>query len=90
MGTRTVNQRLGWKEALNHEIVGHRASALARKVHAPRSAFDEAQASIRAARFGKYLTRLGRIRLLRDGINRLHKEGLKNRDVRHKLWITEK
>ena len=74
MGTRTVNQRLGWKEALNHEIVGHRASALARKVHAPRSAFDEAQASIRAARFGEDLTRLERIRLLRDGINRLHKK----------------
>lgn len=90
VGTATVNQRLGWKEAINHEVVGHRASQLAGKAHPPQSALDEAQASIRAARFGKGLTRLERTRLLRDGINRLRKEGLKIRDVRDKLWITEK
>ena len=90
LGTATANQRMGWKAALSHEITGHRASGLAGKAHLPGSAMDEAQASIRAARFGEDLTRLERIRLLRDGINRLHKEGLKIRDVRHKLWITEK
>ena len=90
LGTATANQRLGWKAALSHEIVGHRASALAGKAHSPGSALDEAQASIRAARFGEDMTRLERIQLLRDGINRLHNEGLKIRDVRQKLWITEK
>ena len=89
VGTATVNQRFGWKAAMNHEIVGHRAANLAGKAQVPGSALDEAQASIRAARFGKDLTRLERIRLLRDGVNRLHRDGLKIRDVRDRLWITE-
>ena len=78
-----------FKAAMSHEIEGHRAAGLAGKSHAPASALDEAQASIRAARYGKGLTQKDRIQLLRDAISRLHKEGIKIRDVRDLLWIKE-
>jgi len=88
-GTLQANQRLSWKAAVSHEIDGHRAAGLTGKSHAPGSALDEAQASIRAARYGKGLSQKERIQLLRDAISRLHKEGIKIRDVRDLLWIKE-
>lgn len=89
VGTLQANQRLSWKAAMSHEVKGHRAAGIAGKSHPPGSALDEAQASIRAARYGKDLTRQERIQLLRDAISRLHKEGLKIRDVRELLWIKD-
>mgnify|MGYP003587624346 FL=1 len=48
---------------------------------------EEAQASIRAARFGKGLTQAERYTLLRDGVSRLAAQGIKIRDVKELLWI---
>lgn len=53
-------------------------------------ALDEAQASIRAARFAPDLTQLERIMLLRDGITRLKNEGIKIREVKDILFIHER
>ncbi|AYB46231.1 hypothetical protein D5F53_24340 [Paenibacillus lautus] len=53
-------------------------------------ALDEAQASIRAARFAPELTSTERITLLRDAVTRLHHGGLKWRDVKDKLYIDER
>ena len=52
-------------------------------------ALEEAQASIRAARFAPNLTPLERYILLRDAINRLKKVGIKTREVKHLLFIDE-
>lgn len=49
-GTLTANSRIGIKGTLAHEIVGHREAALAGRTQAVHS-LEEAQASIRAARF---------------------------------------
>ena len=54
------------------------------------AALDEAQASIRAARFAPNLTFEERAMLIRDGLQRLKQEGLKINDVRHLLDITER
>ena len=53
------------------------------------NALEEAQASIRAARFAPNLTPLERYTLLRDGINRLKQKGIKIREVRHLLYIEQ-
>ncbi|PPQ49491.1 hypothetical protein C5G87_06615 [Paenibacillus peoriae] len=53
-------------------------------------ALDEAQASIRAARFAPDLTQIERIMLLRDGITRLKNEGIKIREVKDILFIHER
>lgn len=50
---------------------------------------EEAQASIRAARFAPGLTMLERLTLIRDGVERLHKAGIRVSDVRDLLWIQE-
>ena len=53
------------------------------------NAKEEAQASIRAARFAPLLSHTERYTLLRDGIARLKNRGLKIRQVRHLLYINE-
>lgn len=63
---------------------GHRAAELARKTH-PNPILEEAQASIRAARFGKDLTATERTTLIRDALERLHKNGIKIKDVKDQL-----
>lgn len=50
---------------------------------------EEAQASIRAARFAPGLTSIERLTLIRDAVERLHKAGLRVADVRDTLWIQE-
>lgn len=55
-----------------------------------RLTFDEAQASIRAARFAPELTSTERMTLLRDAITRLHNGGLKWRDVKDQLYVNER
>lgn len=54
------------------------------------NALDEAQASIRAARFVPNLTSSERYTLLRDAVNRLKNENLKINDVRNSLDILER
>ena len=65
---------------------GHREAALAGKSQSI-NVLEEAQASIRAARFGKELNSTERITLIRDALERLHKENIKIKEVKHKLWI---
>ncbi len=53
------------------------------------NALEEAQASIRAARFAPSLTKIERYILLRDGIARLKNQNLKIKQVRHLLYINQ-
>lgn len=82
----SANARISMKGAMAHEWVGHQAAARANKTQ-PDAVLEEAQASIRAARFGPELSSTERVTLLRDGVERLHNAGLSVADVRDKLWI---
>ncbi|MEN8220213.1 MAG: AAA family ATPase [Pseudomonadota bacterium] len=81
IGTLTANSIICIKGTLAHEIVGHREAALAGRTQDILSR-EEAQASIRAARFAPYLDSTERFRLLRDGIN--------IREVKNKLFIQQR
>lgn len=85
-GTLSANSRVSLRGCIAHELEGHRRAALANRTQ-PIHCLEEAQASIRAARFGKALTRQERTTLLRDAISRLHNGGYKVRDVKKILWI---
>jgi hypothetical protein len=86
LGTMTANSRDSWKGAISHELIGHREAALAGKTNAI-PVLEEAQASIRAARFGPELSNTERITLLRDAIARLNKSGYRIRDVKDSLFM---
>jgi hypothetical protein len=87
-GTKNANMRVTWKGAISHELVGHREAAL--KGWTQKNVlFEETQASIRAARFTPGLSDIERITLLRDAISRLP-EGIRLRDIRNKLHISER
>ena len=84
----TANQRITYKAAIAHEIIGHRKTAKRGTALAQiDSVLDEVQASIRAARFAPSLTTKERIMLLRDAITRLKKDGRKLRDIKYMLDI---
>jgi hypothetical protein len=89
----TANSRISMKGAIAHELVGHRNAALAGRAFDISTArglmLEEAQASIRAAKFAPGLTKIERYTLLRDGIARLKKQGVQIKEVRDLLWITE-
>ena len=85
-GTRTANSRITWRGAVAHELIGHREAALARKTQSE-DHLEEAQASIRAARFAPDLTHTERYTLLREAITRLHEAGLRVRSVKAQLYI---
>jgi hypothetical protein len=93
----TANSRLSPKSVIAHELVGHRRAEqtghafdrMVENISHVNIALDEAQASIRAARFAPDLTSTERYTLLRDGINRLKSQNMKIKDVRHQLWIDE-
>ena len=84
--TLTANTRLTWKSSIAHELVGHREAALAGNTQSEMP-LEEAQASIRAARFAPSLSSTERYTLLRDGITRLYKAGIKVRQVKNILHI---
>lgn len=83
-----ANSRVTMRGALAHEIIGHRAAEFANMTQS-NAVLEEAQASIRAARFAEGLTGSERTILLRDGIERLRNAGYKIADVKHELWINE-
>ena len=87
--TLTANTRLTWKSSIAHELVGHREAALAGKTQSEMP-LEEAQASIRAARFAPSLSSTERYTLLRDGITRLYKANIKVRQVKNILHITSR
>ncbi|WP_397347495.1 hypothetical protein [Paenibacillus polymyxa] len=88
------------KATIAHEIVGHyeaykvgRAFELydvAPDAFKRNFALDEAQASIRAARFAPDLTSIERMTLLRDAITRLKSADLRIGDVKGELYIEER
>ena len=85
---KNANERVSNRGALAHEIIGHRetvkrGTSLALKD----KAMDEAQCSIRAARFAPDLTTQEQYWLIRDALERLHKTGRRIRDVKHELDI---
>jgi hypothetical protein len=84
--TSIANSRVTMRGAIAHEIVGHRAAELANMTQS-NAVLEEAQASIRAARFAEGLTDIERTILLRDGVERLRNAGYKVADVKHELWI---
>lgn len=84
----SANSRVSGKGAIAHEVVGHRAAARAGQTQdAP--VLEEAQASIRAARFAPGLSAIERLTLIRDAVERIQKAGLRVADVRDGLWIEE-
>ncbi|WP_422659855.1 WXG100 family type VII secretion target [Paenibacillus sp. EC2-1] len=100
IGTLSANSRVTGRATVAHEIVGHYEAYQAGRAFELYGlegdtfkinfALDEAQASIRAARFAPELTSTERMTLLRDAITRLHNGGLKWRDVKDQLYINER
>lgn len=88
-GTHSANTRLSWKGSIAHELVGHREAALVGQTQS-QLPLEEAQASIRAARFAPSLTSTERYTLLRDAITRLNQARLKIRQVKHLLQINQR
>lgn len=86
VGTMGANSRIGLKGCIAHELKGHRRAALAGKTH-PNPLLEEAQASIRGARFGHDLSKAERYTLLRDAVSRLAQHGIRIKDVKAGLWI---
>jgi|LakMenEpi03Aug12_release.lakeMendotaPanAssembly.Ray.scaffolds.fasta_scaffold486350_2 hypothetical protein len=74
--------------AIAHEIIGHREAELANMTNL-NLILEEAQASIRAARFAPLLTSTERYTLIKDAIERLRRVGIKIRNVKNDLWINE-
>ncbi|WP_238655355.1 hypothetical protein [Paenibacillus piscarius] len=97
LGTLSANSRVSGKATIAHEIVGHYEAFANGKAfnlydvdpvtYVRNFALDEAQASIRAARFAPDLTSTERMTLLRDAITRLNNAGLRIRDVKDELFI---
>ncbi len=83
-----ANSNVSMRGAIAHEIVGHRMAALAGKSQ-DNEILEEAQASIRAAKFTLDLSRSERIILYRDAITRLRNGNIKLKDVKNKLHIFE-
>ena len=88
-GTITANTRITCKGSIAHELVGHREAALASYTQSELP-LEEAQASIRAARFAPSLSSTERYTLLRDAINRLDQADIKIRQVKHLLHINNR
>ncbi len=94
----TANSRITIKACLAHEWIGHHNAEVAGRNFDRGSlanpfliniALDEAQASIRAARFAPELDPIERYTLLRDAIARLKRQNLNIRKVCHLLFINE-
>ena len=101
--TRNPNSLVSGRGTIAHEIIGHYETAIKGTAfnqydivnnklvrNSYNAALDEAQASIRAARFAPDLTYEERIILIKDALQRLKKEGLRINDVRHLLDILER
>jgi len=83
------NDNISIKGGIAHEIVGHREAELSGRSQSVKP-MEEAQASIRAARFAPGLSLGERIDLIRDGINRLHNAKFSLREVKNTLFINER
>ncbi|WP_437793358.1 SpvB/TcaC N-terminal domain-containing protein [Sorangium sp. So ce693] len=86
VGTTGANARIGMRGALAHELIGHREAYLAGRTLSD-GIFEEAQASIRAAKLAPGLSSTERVTLLRDAVNRLHNAGRTTEDIRPLLFL---
>ncbi|WP_235533081.1 hypothetical protein [Paenibacillus sp. Leaf72] len=99
-GKLSANSKITGKATIAHEVIGHYEAGIAGRSFQVMDeefntitrnfALDEAQASIRAARFAPDITQAERIMLLRDGISRLRNAGIRIRDVRDLLYINSR
>jgi len=83
------NDNISLKGVIAHELVGHREASLKGRSQSAIE-LEEAQASIRAARFAPNLNNAERMILIRDAICRLTGKGLSLRPVKDKLFIQER
>lgn len=81
-------ERISLNGCMAHEVVGH-YNAWKHGTTQTSVPLEEAQASIRASKFGIGLTDKERAILLEDGMNRLKDAGIKYDDVKHELDIWE-
>ncbi|SFE74543.1 hypothetical protein SAMN04487969_10654 [Paenibacillus algorifonticola] len=101
--TKNPNSLISGRGTIAHEVVGHyetvkKGTAYNQYdlidnvpvINLINYALDEAQASIRAARFASELSQSEKVMLLRDGIQRLRNANLKLKDVKHLLDIIER
>jgi len=89
--SKNPNDNISLKGTIAHEIVGHREAGLKNRAFGGKQKpLDEAQASIRAARFAPDLNGVERRDLLRDGIMRLKSAGIALRSVKKLLFIEER
>lgn len=84
----SANSRVSWKGAIAHELEGHRAAALVGKTHS-NLVLEEVQASIRASKYGKDLTKLERSTLWEDAMERLQKNEIDFEQIKNELWLEE-
>ena len=82
------NSKISMHGAIAHEIIGHRNAALAGRTQT-NDILEEAQASIRAAKFTPDLSSSERITLYRDALARLRNNNINLKDVKHTLYICE-
>jgi len=87
--TKNANSRISWKGAIAHEIIGHREVNLKNKTQ-ENDIFEEAPASIRAARFAPDLSVTERITLLRDAVCRLNCNRFSVAEIKDILHIKER
>jgi hypothetical protein len=83
------NDNVSWKGTLAHEIVGHREASL-KGATQKEKVLEEAQASMRAARFAPGLSEKEREVLLADAEYRLVSKGLSLNDVINDLSVNER
>ena len=83
------NEQITYKGAIAHEIVGH-YEAWNGGFECDNRFIDEAQASIRAARYAVGLTKNERYVLIRDGLIRLKNGNIKLRDARTVMNIEKR
>lgn len=85
-GASMPNESISYRGAIAHEIVGH-YEAWMENFECSNRYIDEAQASIRAARFAPDLSIAERLTLIRDGLYRLKEGKIKLSDARKIMQI---
>lgn len=83
------NEKLSYKAAIAHEVIGH-YEAWKGGFEQSVPALDEAQASIRAARFAEGLTKTERTELLKDAVLRLRNADIPLKEARKHIKISER
>ena len=84
-----MNGRISAKGAIAHEIIGH-YEAWKGGFELDVKALDEAQASIRAARYAPDLIYSERIDLIRDALTRLRNGSIPLREAKKHMRIEER